>query len=343
MTDVQAPAAARCFHCGMSLHPSALNEGQWVHDDQWAWESDPHPVMLAPEKIVVPDFYRDDRGTKRSIKLDEQGVPRDQWGRPVIRRADGTWRGYSRISSIAKELDAGIGLTYWKTAMTAIGITITPDLFVQVARLVDDAVSDPYAENRSALIKLAEKAQEAAGSTIKRELGTTLHEWAAIWDRTHDLDLIPAEHRADIEAYALALGRHHVAVLENEVFVVVDEIEIAGSLDKLLQFQMPTGRVVLGDLKTGQVEPQYPMNVEMQVAGYVHGERYDLLSHERSSLHPDLDLDEGMLIHLPSRSGTCEIYPLNLKRGWQNLMLATDLKRARRESGRRLKPLESAA
>ncbi len=342
MTDVQASATGRCFHCGAGIHLSALTGG-WVHDDQWAWESDPHAVMVTPQRIVVPEFYQDDSGTRRKITLDPQGVPRDQWGRPVIHRADGTWRGYSRISSIAKELDTGTALKMWSNAMTAIGITITPSLFIKVAELVDNSDRNPYEEHKTELIKLADKAQEAAGSTIKRELGTTLHQWAQIFDRSADLDLVPTEHQPDITAYSQALGRHNVGVLENEVFVVVDEIEIAGSLDKLMQFRIPTGRVVLGDLKTGRWDREYPMAVEMQVAGYAHGERYDLLTHERSELHPDLDLSEGVLIHMPSGSGTCELYPLNLKRGWQNLMLATDLKRARKESGRALKPLECAA
>lgn len=333
-----AGGSGRCFHCGMSLHLSAINEGQWVHDDQWAWESDPHPVMLAPEKIVVPEFYRDERGTKRSIKLDDQGVPRDQWGRPVIHRADGTWRGYSRISSIAKELDDGKGLAFWQTCMTAIGVTITPEIFVRVAEIVDSS-DNPYEDHKTALGKLAEQAQEAAGSTIKRELGTTLHEWAAIFDRTQDMGLIPAEHRADIQAYADALIRHGVKVLDNEVFVAVDEIEIAGTLDKLLL--MADGRTLVGDVKTGQRETRYPMAVGMQVGGYSRGERYDLLSHERSPL--DVDQELGVLIHMPSGSGTCELYPLNLRAGWQNLMLAKDLKRARKDHNRALKPIGSAA
>lgn len=326
-----------CFHCGMSVHHSGLIDG-WVHDDQWAWESDPHPIMVDKPRIVVPEFYRDDRGTRRSIKIDEQGVPRDQWGRPVIHRADGTWRGYSRISAIAKELDDGKGLAFWQAVMTAIGVTISPEIFCRVAELVD--LSDnPYEDHKTALGKLAEKAQEVAGSTIKRELGITLHEWTAIYDKTQDIDLIPAEHQADIQAYADTLARHGVKVLDNEVFVVVDEIEIAGTLDKLIL--MPDGRTLTGDLKTGAREPRYPMAVGMQVSGYSRGDRYDLLTHERSPL--GVDQEDGVLMHLPSESGTCELYPLNLRAGWQNLMLAKDLKRARQIYNRALKPMERAA
>lgn len=336
-TAPQGPGSGRCSHCGAGIHRSGVVDA-WVHDDQWAWESDPHPVMVAPERIVVPDSYKDDRGTTRKVTVDPQGVPRDQWGRPVIHRADGSWRGYSRVSSIAKELDDGKGLAFWQTVMTAIGVTITPDIFCKVAELVDSS-DNPYEDHKTALGKLAEQAQEAAGSTIKRELGTTLHEWAAIFDRTQDIDLIPDDHQADIQAYADALVRHGVQVLDNEVFVAVDEIEIAGTLDKLLL--MPDGRTLVGDVKTGQRDQRYPMAVGMQVGGYSRGDRYDLLSHERSPL--GVDQEDGVLIHLPSGSGTCELYPLNLRAGWQNLMLAKDLKRARKVSNRTLKPLGVAA
>ncbi len=337
MSLVDTVQTATCFHCGASVHRSDLVSA-WVHDDQWSWDRDPHPAMVEKPRIVVPEFYRDERGTRRSIKTDQQGVPRDQWGRPVIHRADGTWRGYSRISSIAKELDDGKGLAFWQAVMTAIGVTITPEIFCRVAELVDDS-DNPYEDHKTELGRLAEKAQEAAGSTIKRELGTTLHEWAAIYDRTQDIGLIPAEHQADIQAYADTLVRHGVKVLDNEVFVAVDEIEIAGTLDKLLL--MPDGRILTGDLKTGAREPRYPMAVEMQISGYSKGERYDLLTHERSSL--GADLEDGILIHLPSGSGSCELYPVNLRQGWQNLMLAKDLKLARKQSNRPLSPMERAA
>ena len=283
---------------------------------------------------MIPESYVDTGGYVRKITIDPNGIPRDQWKRPVIRRADGTWRGYTRISTIAKELDKGEGLKKWTAAMTALGVTMDEAIRRRVEEIVAFS-EDPYREHKTELLRLAEQAQEIAGSTVKRELGTTLHEWCQIVDREGDLSLVPAEHLADVTAYRRRLEDAGIEVLESEVFVVNDEIEVAGSLDKRLR--LADGRIVTGDVKTGQQEPEYPMNVELQVAAYNRGERYDLQTTERTPLGTDPEL--GVLIHLPSNSGTCELYPLNLTRGWQNLMLATDLKLARKVAGRKLSPL----
>jgi hypothetical protein len=283
--------------------------------------------------LVVPSHYLHGK-TRRKITKDENGVPRNQWGQPLIWQADGTLKPYGRISKMAKELDTGEGLKLWSNAMTAIGLAQSPELAGQVFDLVDLS-ADPYGEHKKDLIRLAGEAQEFAGSTIKRELGTTLHYWAEVVDRTGDLDLVPAEFRADIEAYLWATVE--LEVLASELFVVVDEVECAGTLDRLLR--MPDQRVVVGDVKTGQNDCDYPMSVETQVAIYAHGVRYDFETGERTPLHENVDLNFGLLIHAPSGQATCELYPLDLVRGWKNALLAFEVTKARKESGTKLKPL----
>lgn len=282
--------------------------------------------------IELPTHYMHGK-TRRKITVDENGVPRNQWGQPLIWQADGTLKPYGRISKMAKELDTGEGLKLWSSAMTAIGLAQSPDLAGRVYELVDMS-PDPYAEHKSALIKLAGEAQEYAGSTIKRELGTLLHYWAEVVDRTGDLDLVPTEYRADIEAYLWATVE--LEVLASELFVVVDEVECAGTLDRLLR--MPD-RIIVGDVKTGQNDCDYPMSVEMQVAIYAHGVRYDFATGERTPLHPNVDLNLGLLIHSPSGQARTELYPLDLVRGWRNALLAFEVTKARKASGTKLKPL----
>ena len=71
---------------------------------------------------IIAERYVTKAGKPRAVRWDENGVPRDQWGRPIIVKQDGTVTGYTRISSLAKELDDQTGLTKWKSAMTAIGM-----------------------------------------------------------------------------------------------------------------------------------------------------------------------------------------------------------------------------
>jgi hypothetical protein len=114
--------------------------------------------------------------------------------------------------------------------------------------------------------------------------------------------------------------------LDVEFPIVVDEIGAAGTPDRLVQIGQ---RVMIADIKTGQWEPQYPMGVEMQCAIYAEGERYDARTGKRTLIHPDLDLSRGVLIHVPVGQRKTTLYPLDLDRGWRNVLLALQVKAAR--------------
>jgi hypothetical protein len=283
-----------------------------------------------------------------TLEDDLREVPRDQWQRPMIlqpgevfkkdckagKKGDPLLVGYTRVSSLAKVLDDGVGLSKWSDAMTAIGVALDPDILGQVYMLCQGS-ANPYAEHSSALIKLATAAQEAAGSTVKRDLGSELHQWAQRWDTGQGLAGMPPELLDDVHAYVW--GTSELTMLDRELFVVVDELQAAGTLDALCV--TPDLRVVVADQKTGQRDCDYPMTVEMQVAIYAHGKRYNFQTGERNELHDPIDLTRGLLIHTPSGSGRCDLYELDLQRGWDNARAAVDLKERRKRSNRKLKPL----
>lgn len=260
-------------------------------------------------------------------------IPRDRWGRPQVQQADGSMVGYTRISTLAKELDDGAGLKYWGECMVGIGLALDEDLMSQIRPLV--TVPNPYAENKKLIHKLVERAQEVAGSTVKRELGTELHSWFERYDLGMAFEDVPQEFQRDLDSYRWATL--NVGTLDTETFVVVDEIQAAGSLDRLNTYR---DRIVVGDVKTGQSDSDRPMAVEMQVSCYAHGERYDFETGERTPLHPDIDTSLGLLIHAPSEQGRCDIYELDLERGWANVQLALKLREARKVSGRKLKAVK---
>ena len=89
------------------------------------------------------------------------------------------------------------------------------------------------------------------------------------------------------------------------------------------------GRVVVADLKSGKSEAAYPFATTVQIATYAHGDRYDPETGERSPIHEDLDVTSGLLIHLPP-SGGCELYELDLIRGWQAAQLAVKVREAQK-------------
>ena len=261
---------------------------------------------------------------RRRIYWDENGVPRDQWGRPIISRADGSQAGYRRVSSLAKMLDKPDSLMDWNAAQALLGIADNGEALDRLRAMILDP--NPWGSNRDELKAMIKAAKEYAGAHEAAETGTTIHRWTELIDTGKaDLPDVPELLRRDVAAYLDATA--DVETLEAELFVVCDEASAAGTLDRLVRID---GRVMVGDIKTGKWDARYPMSVEMQVATYARSWRYDFSTGLRTRLHEYIDVTTGLLIHVPQGTGTAELYELNLDRGWANVQLALSLDAARK-------------
>ncbi|MFC9432783.1 hypothetical protein [Nocardia sp. NPDC057030] len=237
---------------------------------------------------------------------------------------------YTRISTLAETLDDKSGLLDWAAANAALGVVRDPALFAQLAHLTS-AHRDPWSvpEAKRQLKPLIARAQQVAGSDDAAGMGTAFHGLAQLVDEGVDPEFAPPHLRPWIAEYRAALSGWEV--LDCEPFVVVDEIQGAGSMDRLLRHRA-TGRVVCADIKTGRADPDFPLKVTMQVAMYSRGQRYDQETGTRAPLHPDVDLAHGLLIHVPIRSGEprAALYPLDLTEGWELAQIAVRVRAARR-------------
>lgn len=245
--------------------------------------------------------------------MDAPDVKRDPWKRPLIVPPDGgKHEPYVRVSTLAKSLDSKEGLMQWKQRMTAIGLGKRPDLAERAA------ITDP--SDKRALKEIVDGAMAAAESDKAANVGTTLHKLTELLDRG-ELDNIPATHQADLDAYATAI--EPFKVVATELFVVNDHLKAAGTLDRLMQ--LPDGRIVVADLKTGATEPSYPHGVTTQCAIYANSWRYDIVKEERLAYLPEhgVSTDVGLLIHLPAGKAQCDLYLLDLTVGWQLAKTAT--------------------
>lgn len=239
-------------------------------------------------------------------------IPRDRWKRPLIVPAEGGAPvPYTRVSTLAKALDDQSALMAWKQRKTAEGLVRRPDLLTRIAGALANGDPDNDWPTKKDLNAVCSEATEAAGASKGSSAGTGFHALTEAIDRGEELLFVPPADAPRLDAYRTATAGY--TALDIETFVVNDEVQAAGTFDRL--WLCPDGRVRVGDLKTGKSEKEYPFSTTVQIAVYANGLRYNPEA-GRSPLHADLDLTTGLLVHMPP-SGGCEVVELDLDKGWR--------------------------
>lgn len=252
-------------------------------------------------------------------------IPRNRWGQPLIVPPEGGKPvAYTRASTMAKVLDDTYQLSLWRQRKTLEGVIKRPDLLTRTAGIIASGDPDTDRAVKTDLNQIGEQAMEAAGSSKGSSAGTGFHLLTEALDRGEKIPWVSADDKARLSAYHDAtLG---LEAVDMETFVVCDELRTAGSFDRL--WRLPDGRVVVGDLKTGKSEADYPLATTIQMAIYANGERYEPSQGLRSPLvGPLAELDKtiGLLVHMPP-SGGCKVIPLDLVKGWEAAKVAAHVK-----------------
>jgi hypothetical protein len=268
-------------------------------------------------------------------------LKRDRFDRPLVIPLDGGKpKAMTRVSTLAKTLDDTYNLSRWQRRAAAVGVAMDPSINQRVAAVINE-FRQPLSEGKGPLNELVDLAHERAGGNRGSSLGTLVHSITEALDNGDTPAVIPDEVEGAVTAYQW--GTAHLEMVEAEVFVVVDEVGAAGTLDRLVR--LPDGRVVVADLKTGKDEPRYPAGVITQVAIYARGQRYNPETGERTPLHPDLDPTTGLLIHAPidavDGKQLCDLYLLPLEDGWRKAHLSLQV-RAERNNTPKLKKWSAA-
>lgn len=239
-------------------------------------------------------------------------IPRDRWKRPLIVPPHGGEPiAYTRVSSLAKALDDLNNLMAWQSRKTAEGLVRRPDLLTRIAGALANGDPDTDWPTKRDLNNVCAEAREAAGASKGSSAGTGFHALTEAIDRGDEPLFVPPADAPRLEAYREAVSGYRA--LDIETFVVCDEVQAAGTFDRL--YMCPDGRVRVADLKTGKSEADYPLATTIQLSIYAHGLRYDPADGSRAPLHEALDLTTGLLIHMPP-SGGCRLIPLDLTKGW---------------------------
>ena len=234
-------------------------------------------------------------------------IPRDRYGRPMVLAPGSKTRrvAYRRCTTFVKCLDDETALTLWKQRQTARGMAMRKDLTLAAA------AADP--DDKKTLNDIARQAMEQAQSSAAATTGTALHSLTELIDRGKDLPTVADEYMRDLDAYRETT--RGLEMVDIETFRVHDEFKVAGTADRLVMWN---GRLTIADIKTGSVD--YPASFAMQLAMYARSLPYDIPTDTRGQDSPDLNT--GLIIHLPAGKGTCDLYEIDIAKGWGACLIA---------------------
>jgi hypothetical protein len=251
--------------------------------------------------------------------MSEFEILRDSFGRPLVVPLGGGPRvPYRRTTTFVGALDDEGGLHRWELRQLAVRLAHRPDLVLAVAAIdSEQALASGRGRRanpaREALDEIIEKAAEpaSAGATV----GTALHALTERLDRGQQLGNVPAPYAADVQAYTKTTKQ--ITWTAIETFRVLDEWRVAGTADRIGLYR---GQSTVADIKTGSID--YPGKFGMQLAVYAHSLPYDIATDTRGAAGTELDLRRGLIIHLPAGQGRCDLYEVDIEKGWQAAKLA---------------------
>jgi hypothetical protein len=239
---------------------------------------------------------------------------------------------YARTSKAGENLKGGgDGLANWKGAMAAIGVLMSDDARSQIVNLINEYDGDPYYKGddggtrsgKKRLLDAVELACKVAGSDTASSRGTEFHKLGEMINKGQQPRIVQEHLKEFLLHYKQRVKP--IKFLAQEILIVNDEIQRAGSIDYLMQLSdvtTPDGEyhdelVVAGDLKTGKWDIDYPGGVSAQLAGYGLGVRYDQATNRRSPLHANCSARWAVIVHFPiaERDAEVSFYWVDMHRG----------------------------
>lgn len=262
-----------------------------------------------------------------SPEVELNPIPRDHLQRPRIIGLDGKVRSYTRASTYAKSLSNADGLTQWKLRIAARGLYRQPTLFNDLR-----AVGPQAEHNLSVMDGVLTAAHEAGGGFDGSRWGTLLHSLTE-WFDAEDY-LMPRDSNIPVDVLD-ALDRYveltkNVEMLACEGFVVLDDLQVGGTYDRICVLPDPmAGRVVVADVKTGPRIHQNVAEAAMQMSMYARGIHYAPDGTRERGLLEHVDTSLGVIIQI-SRDGSGDrLIPVDLDEGWRRVQLAGQVREKR--------------
>ena len=113
---------------------------------------------------------------------------------------------------------------------------------------------------------------------------------------------------------------------------VIPELVVAGTFDRTV-VEKSSGRRYILDLKTGRTLRIFLAVDRHPARSLQPGPRtlYDFETEQHSPM-PEVDQETAIVAHLPAGQGTCEIYAVDLVKGWEGALMADRVRTWRKET-----------
>lgn len=277
------------------------------------------------------------------LTKDPNQPERDRWDRPLILQEDGTRKAYARVSKLAGTMFYEGSLADWKARNALVGGAMFSDSKRQ------DVLAAHESRNTKELNKLTWQAQELAGANFGAEYGNAVHSLTEFWDARDESSFsrmwseVSEDVRQSVLAYVEATKDLKQVAIEQ--FVVNDEIQAAGSLDRLTilpeGFIAPdgtdlSGRCLVTDIKTTANLSYDPGKIAAQLAIYARSEAYNCATDTRTPLYDGTVCTTwGIVYHVPREKAECSLHWFNLTLGWESAKMSASLTELRKQYARK--------
>ena len=246
-------------------------------------------------------------------------------GRYMLPNRDGSHksRGFMRVSNLVSAYSDQFGLRMWELGEVLQGVAMDPALY---ATLLQASLSTMDKPTRKAWVEdFIEHAKEASGGNLGSKYGTQRHAVVEAHHAGLPQPHLDASTRRHLALYENALQRNGLYVLSGmqERRVLVDELEVVGTLDNILRDV--DGTLYVADLKT---QPRFWtwLEVAAQQACYAHGTAmWDPDAGVWADM-PRVDQTRALILWMPRETEDGEprvdVYEVDIEAGWHTANLA---------------------
>lgn len=302
---------------------------------------------LRPEYRVSADEFMDPAATEdvkpvMSVSGQPKKVRRDHMKRYAVvlpgeteletYKSSGEPVGRTRATTFNKAATDKKNINDWGKRNVVIGASRRRDLLLKAQGLTHE-------NDRDRLNAIVVELEETAGSKVGSDLGTYLHDFTEYMDAgLKTWRDAPEEFQRSLALYAQALadaGLEPIRSLIERTTIIREFGWVCGTFDRIF-YHRPSGRYVIGDLKTGKTMDYGKNEVECQLWTYAHGvnqngiydwntdtwgwaadlDRYDPAEWGGAQLRVSESI--GVVIHMPvqgPKEGTVELLWADLESG----------------------------